>query len=67
MTKSKQTGKGSQKSFKARRTMNPPHAPGGTKGGAGSNKTFQQHDAANRMGDYEGTGTHARTGNRGHQ
>ncbi len=31
------------------------------------NKAFQQHDASNRLGDYEGTGNHARTGNRGHQ
>jgi len=33
----------------------------------GENKAFQQQDASRRLGDYEGTGSHARTGNRGHQ
>lgn len=33
----------------------------------GDNNGFQQHDAARRLGDYEGAGNHARTGNRGHQ
>lgn len=33
----------------------------------GDNKAFQQHDASGRLGDFEGTGNHARTGNRGHQ
>jgi hypothetical protein len=27
----------------------------------------QQHDAARRLGGFEGTGNHARTGNPGHQ
>jgi hypothetical protein len=33
----------------------------------GDNKAFQQHDADNRTGSFEGAGNHARTGNRGHQ
>jgi hypothetical protein len=35
--------------------------------GGGENKAFQQADASRRLGDYESTGNHARTGNRGHQ
>ena len=30
-------------------------------------KAFQYHDPENRLGSFEGTGDHARTGNRGHQ
>jgi hypothetical protein len=41
-----------------------PHAAEGE--GIGSN-AFQQHDLNRRLGDYEGAGNHARTGNRGHQ
>jgi len=33
----------------------------------GDTRNAQQHDAANRLGSYEGKGNHARTGNRGHQ
>jgi len=33
----------------------------------GQTKAFQQHDAARRLGSFEGAGNHARTGNRGHQ
>lgn len=33
----------------------------------GDGHAFQQHDQDNRLGDYEGTGNHARTGNRGQQ
>jgi hypothetical protein len=31
----------------------------------GENKAFQQQDLTRRLGDYEGTGNHARTGNPG--
>jgi len=60
-----QKKKGTQKSFASKRTMNPT-------GGAGQaahadTRRFQQHDAAGRQGSFEGTGNHARTGNRGHQ
>ncbi len=33
----------------------------------GTNNAFQQHDLDHRQGSFEGTGNHARTGNRGHQ
>ncbi len=33
----------------------------------GTNNAFQQHDKDQRLGSFEGTGNHARTGNRGHQ
>lgn len=66
-TKHNKPGKGSNKTFASKRTMNPPQGDGSHQASTGDNKTFQQHDTANRLGDYEGTGSHARTGNRGHQ
>ncbi|MBY0526995.1 MAG: hypothetical protein K2R98_26615 [Gemmataceae bacterium] len=65
-SKGKSPKKGSNKDFAAKRTMNPPGA-GSHQGNTGDNKGFQQHDPANRLGSFEGTGNHARTGNRGHQ
>lgn len=67
--KQKSPGKGNQKSFASKRTMNPPQGmvPPENAAQEGSNKAFQQHDANRRLGDYEGRGNHARTGNRGHQ
>jgi hypothetical protein len=65
--KHKSASKGSNKTFASRRTMNPPQGDGSHQGNTGSPKAFQQHDAARRLGDFEGTGNHARTGNRGHQ
>ena len=59
--------KGSNKTFAAKRRINQPLAGGSHQASKGSRKAFQEHDAANRLGDYEGTGNHARTGNRGHQ
>jgi hypothetical protein len=59
--------KGSQKTFASKRTMNPPQPGGSHQANTGDNKAFQQHDVDRRLGDYEGTGNHARTGNRGHQ
>jgi hypothetical protein len=62
------SGKGTNSTFGSRRTMNPTSAPGGRLGRSPDNtKTFQQMDAKRRQGDFEGTGEHARTGNRGHQ
>jgi hypothetical protein len=58
--------KGSQKTFAAKRTLNPPGA-GSHQASTGDNKAFQQHDLDRRLGDFEGAGNHARTGNRGHQ
>lgn len=67
MAKKGSSRKGTNKTFAAKRTMNPPN----TSGRRGVNNTttgaFQQHDALRRMGSFEGTGEHARTGNRGHQ
>lgn len=57
--------KGGNKTFASKRTMNPPQ--GGHAAEAGSNKAFQQHDTTRRLGSFEGTGNHARTGNRGHE
>lgn len=53
------------KGFKSEQPGVPP--TGEEAGRQGDNKAFQQHDAANRLGSFEGTGNHARTGNRGHQ
>ncbi len=64
--KGKSSKKGSQKTFASRRTMNPP-GEGTNQATTGDNNAFQQHDAANRLGSFEGAGNHARTGNRGHQ
>ena len=66
MSDKKSPSKGKQKTFASKRTMNAP-GEGGHQADAGDNKEFQQHDATRRLGDYESTGTHARTGNRGHQ
>jgi len=64
--KHKSGKKGSEKTFAAKRTMNQP-GKGSHQANTGDSNTFQQHDAANRLGGYEGAGNHARTGNRGHQ
>jgi len=55
------------KDFAAKRTFNAPQGQQSHKGEMGDNKNFQQHDAAHRQGSFEGTGNHARTGNRSHQ
>jgi hypothetical protein len=57
--------RGNQSPFAAKRTVNPP-AEGekrDTTGGASD----QQHDAANRLGEYGGKGEHPRTTSPGHQ
>jgi hypothetical protein len=61
-------GKGSQKSFASKRTINPPgdghhQQPTGQTGDAAG----QEHDEKRRIGGFEGAGEHARTGNPGHQ
>lgn len=58
-----QKQKGSQKSFATKRSMNVPHGKANT----GDPKARQQHDVQRRLGSFEGTGNHARTGSRGHQ
>jgi hypothetical protein len=56
----------SQKTFAAKRTMNPSFS-GNQHQGSNMRDSFQQHDAKRRMGGFEQAGEHARTGNRGHQ
>ena len=53
--KKKSSKKGDQKTFAARRTVNPP-GEGSHQASTGDNTTFQHHDASRRLGDYEGTG-----------
>jgi len=65
--KSPSVKKGRNKTFAARRTMNPPQGSNGRQVPAGGNKTFQQHDPNRRLGSFEKAGGHARTGNRGHE
>ena len=60
-------GKGSQKTFASKRTMNPPQGNASHQGNTGSVKAFQQHDTSRRQGSFEGRGNHARTGNPGHE
>jgi hypothetical protein len=64
--KGKSAKKGNQKTFAAKRTVNPPQGGGGQPR-PDDTKIPQQHDEANRLGSFERTGDHARTGNRGHQ
>jgi hypothetical protein len=59
----KSSGKASSR-FGSRRSMNAGSGPGGK---PRDTKTFQQLDPKRRQGDFESTGEHARTGNRGHQ
>lgn len=59
--------KGMHKTFSDKRTINPSQGVHGSKAASDRGAPFQQEDVARRLGDYEGTGEHARTGNRGHQ
>ena len=65
--KHKDPGKGSQKTFASKRTLNPSFSGRGRHAGSSQGSGFQQHDAQRRLGSFEGAGEHARTGNRGHQ
>jgi hypothetical protein len=65
--KNKSSRKGNQKTFAAKRTINPSFTPGHQHAGSRTVSGFQQHDARRRLGSFEGAGEHARTGNRGHQ
>ena len=65
--KHKSSSKGSNKTFASKRTINPPAGDGSHQASTGDNNAFQQHDLNRRLGDFEGAGNHARTGNRGHQ
>jgi hypothetical protein len=64
--KDKSSTKGSNKTFANKRTMNPPTGEGSHQADTGMGTADQQHDAANRLGSFEGKGNHARTGNPGH-
>lgn len=64
--KGKSGSKGSQKTFASKRTINP--SSSGHQGAEPNyNGTFQEEDPKRRLGGFETTGEHARTGNRGHQ
>jgi hypothetical protein len=65
--KHKSGSKGSSKTFASRRTMNPSSAGRRQHAQSSTVAGFQQHDAAGRLGSFEGAGEHARTGSRGHQ
>jgi hypothetical protein len=65
--KKKRSKKGSQKSFASKRTMNPPQEDGSHQEATGMGNAAQEHDEARRLGSFEGTGEHARTGNPGHE
>ena len=65
--KKKSSGKGSNKTFASKRTVNPPQTSKKVKGETPEIAGFQPQDALRRLGDFEGRGQHARTGNRGHQ
>jgi len=60
-------GKGSNKTYSAKRTMNPPQGDGSHQQATNTGKADQQQDPARRLGGFESAGEHARTGNRGHQ
>jgi len=62
--KNKSSRKGSNKTFAAKRTMNPPQKARTARSHASS---FQQHDIKGRQGSFETEGQHARTGSRGHE
>jgi hypothetical protein len=65
--KHRSPSKGRNKTFAARRTMNPTLDRGSHQASSGDNNAFQQHDRSRRLGGFEGAGNHARTGNRGHK
>jgi hypothetical protein len=64
--KTKSPGKGANKSFAAKRSMNPGFS-GGRQGNTGKAKAFQELDIRRRKGSFETRGAHARSGSRGHQ
>lgn len=67
--KNRSSSKGSNQTFAAGRTLNPPQTAGKTQHGDGTNQgaSFQEQDPQRRLGSFEGRGEHARTGSRGHQ
>ncbi len=65
--KKKSASKGKTKTFASKRTANPPGPHPHGKHNLNATSAFQDHDAQRRLGDFEGRGEHARTGNRGHQ
>ena len=66
MSQEKNGGKGKNKTFASKRTMNPP-AGGGHQPNKEGDQGFQDHDAQRRLGSFEGKGEHARTPSRGHE
>jgi hypothetical protein len=67
MSQGKNHGKGKNKTFASKRTMNPPQGDGSHRGDTPSDQGFQEQDAQRRLGSFEGKGEHARTPSRGHE
>jgi hypothetical protein len=65
--KKRKQSKGENKTYASKRTLNTPQSPGDQSSGTNTGASFQEHDAQRRLGSFEGTGEHARTGSRGHQ
>jgi hypothetical protein len=61
----KSSKKSDNKGFAEKRTMNPPNEGGEHQHSTGDSKTFEHQDEKRRLGNFEGRGEHARTGNRG--
>jgi len=62
----KKKNKGANRTFAAKRTMNPPQGDPANQANKEGNAT-QEQDAKRRLGSFEGAGEHARTGNPGHE
>jgi len=65
--KGKSPKKGTNQTFADKRTMNAPQGNSGSQDKGGQTEGFQEQDPQRRLGSFEGTGEHARTGSRGHQ
>lgn len=65
--KKRKPSKGENKTFANKRTLNAPQNPGDQAADTNAGAPFQEHDTQRRLGSFEGTGEHARTGSRGHQ
>jgi hypothetical protein len=66
MSQEKTGGKGKNKTFASKRTMNPP-AGGDHQANKSGDQGSQDQDARRRLGSFEGKGEHARTPSRGHE
>lgn len=60
----KNAGKGENKTFASKRTMNPPNENGAHQPNTGDQKGFQHQDPERQFGNFEERGKHSRTGDR---